>query len=1021
MEVYLLDIVEDIYTSNPVLIGKTFHSDEWKSCKISIKSCAYTVTIVFDNSEGNFLFFFSCCDNEIHFECIDMVENLNGIFSYLDRKYPSEEFAIEQTEKWFIQDPINRITKRCSCLLFTNGLGYKNHCILVDNLRADFADLVVIGKGGSYYENILLKKGIKGPCWLKITPETCDTDSWSNLHLTISSEDDISVIECQKQSPPLVMLYIKLVYTKENNHKLRRIFSMHLRSIICNSADEKVRPKSSDICVVNGEELGDLCIPSPNSLGSIYSIVNNNEMCSRFFSLFSSLDPDLVIGYDIHSQLSFLLERMGKKIDDTRGLVYSQCLTRNSVLTGSKQKVDIHGSYGRMYIDLNTLFKTISFSSDTSLTQIAKNEYNELFDPIQIIQSSEIKTVEGLKRKMMGALKEINLYQRITEKLQYIPITIKIANRCGALWNSILNQRTSFRSEYIILHSMFENDFIITEPSYGKKISEGYKGGFVLDPAIGKYDNIVLLFDFSSLYPSIVREYNLCFTDLSNLGSNKKILPHIFEQLTQERNDIRNKIRQTNDTGLVKKMDTEQNAIKLISNSIIGCHALPSFRFYCISLAKEITQKGRELLVKSKDNIENAKSVVIYGDTDSLMVKTSISNDDDMGQILELSEKIKKKVNIGFKCISLNLDKIFTHLLLIKKKQYVGYYKVTDCKGGFKKEPKLEMKGVDGIKKDICQVVKNSLLKTVHSILNGKSAKKLKEDIDKSIEDIRKHKVSRDFICTRTVKNFRRSFKKITQPQEVVAVYSVINGSLSLEQSSKASLKYVICKGRNVQYFDIINKMAYAVKGMTNDIMNNICIVEGSTANYTLAWGDFVGTKGEINTEWYITHQLKPSLSRLIVALKDVELDDTLEILQANTKKVTTLEKINELAIKCTKCQKETEVKGVYHELFMISPLYSIKCEHCKFTIDETIEGDILYYIKSHCFGAEGKPRIKNINYIRSLFDIGTFVIKKQASDNSDSIWIAIPKQTEKMLTSSYRKMQEKVQCTLSELLFHNK
>lgn len=98
------------------------------------------------------------------------------------------------------------------------------------------------------------------------------------------------------------------------------------------------------------------------------------------------------------------------------------------------------------------------------------------------------------------------------------------------------------RNEYLLLHAFHLKDYITPDKKIDKKEKDkgkififliafcdadiiytrfldgprrkaaAYTGGLVLDPKKGFYDKLVLLMDFNSLYPSIIQEYNLCFT-----------------------------------------------------------------------------------------------------------------------------------------------------------------------------------------------------------------------------------------------------------------------------------------------------------------------------------------------------------------------------------------------------------------------------------------------------------------------------------------------------------------------------
>jgi DNA polymerase alpha subunit A len=102
----------------------------------------------------------------------------------------------------------------------------------------------------------------------------------------------------------------------------------------------------------------------------------------------------------------------------------------------------------------------------------------------------------------------------------------------------------SERNEFLLLHAFTEKNFIVPDKQYGKKSVQNidefdmddtlngqhqkkgrtgkrkpaYMGGLVLEPRRGFYDKLILLMDFNSLYPSIIQEYNICFTTV-NLGA----------------------------------------------------------------------------------------------------------------------------------------------------------------------------------------------------------------------------------------------------------------------------------------------------------------------------------------------------------------------------------------------------------------------------------------------------------------------------------------------------------------------
>ena len=142
-----------------------------------------------------------------------------------------------------------------------------------------------------------------------------------------------------------------------------------------------------------------------------------------------------------------------------------------------------------------------------------------------------------------------------------------------------------------------------------------YSGGLVLEPKRGFYDRYILLLDFNSLYPSIIQEYNICFTtvdhahcpldeegysrlSLPDPSEPAGILPSEIRVLVERRRQVKQLMKgaQGNPEQYVQ-YDIRQKALKLTANSMYGCLGFANSRFYAKPLAAIVTGKGRQVCV----------------------------------------------------------------------------------------------------------------------------------------------------------------------------------------------------------------------------------------------------------------------------------------------------------------------------------------------------------------------------------------------------------------------------------------
>jgi len=148
----------------------------------------------------------------------------------------------------------------------------------------------------------------------------------------------------------------------------------------------------------------------------------------------------------------------------------------------------------------------------------------------------------SLLRLVDSTLLDATYALNIAAELNILPLAAQISGICGNPLSRTLAGGLSERNEYLLLHAFTERGFIVPDKLYTKHCpsyhtddnnnddldssttkGKSYTGGLVLDPKRGFYDSYVLLVDFNSLYPSIIQEYNICFTTVRSKSAEDQV------------------------------------------------------------------------------------------------------------------------------------------------------------------------------------------------------------------------------------------------------------------------------------------------------------------------------------------------------------------------------------------------------------------------------------------------------------------------------------------------------------------
>jgi len=267
----------------------------------------------------------------------------------------------------------------------------------------------------------------------------------------------------------------------------------------------------------------------------------------------------------------------------------------------------------------------------------------------------------------------------------------------------------------------------------GKK----YKGAIVVEPVPGIHFNVVVM-DFQSLYPSIIKVYNLGYQSIlcphEECRDNKvPDTPHwickkqraLESALIGSLRDLRvNWYKpKAKDSKLSKELrnwySVIQSALKVILNASYGVFGAETFDLYCPPVAEATAAIGRNIITQTINKARELGIEVIYGDTDSLFLKNP-----SLDKIEILAEWSRETLGM-----ELELDKFYRYAVLSsRKKNYLGILE----------DGKVDVKGLTGKKRHIPLLIKRSfdeLERRLSQVESPAEFEQAKKDIRKIIRE----------------------------------------------------------------------------------------------------------------------------------------------------------------------------------------------------------------------------------------------------------------------------------------------
>ncbi len=552
------------------------------------------------------------------------------------------------------------------------------------------------------------------------------------------------------------------------------------------SLDTETGKESGNLfCIgLSGEGYEKTFMVTEQKMKNVISCKDEEECLQKFRDEIVKEDPDIITGWNIIDfDLEYLKGLMKKhKIPFDIGRTNEQVRLRIESGFFKSSSADIPG---RQVLDAMNMIKD-PFIKEAPSIKNAEFESYALEDVSQALLGKG-KLIKGKERhaeiekiyttnqqKLVDYnILDCKLAYEILTTTKMLDLAIERSQLTGLSLDRLGASVAAFDSLYI--REARKRGWVSPTTHFTQK-EKGIIGGYVKSSKPGIYHNVLIL-DFKSLYPSIIRTFNIdpaSFLEKKEKGAiespNKAyfknqegILPQVIERLHQARERAKK-----------DKRELANYAIKIIMNSFFGVLANPNCRYFNYDMANAITHFGQMIIKLTAEEIEKKGYKVIYSDTDSVFIETNI----EKGKALTLGKELENYINEFYKgyvrkqyqrisFLELQFAKLYLSMMLPAvragakdaeekgaKKRYAGLLE----KAG---KEELEITGLEAIRGDWTEAAQDFQRELLMKVFHKESPEVF---IKAYIKKIQEGKMDTKLIYRKSIRKELHEYTKTTPP-----------------------------------------------------------------------------------------------------------------------------------------------------------------------------------------------------------------------------------------------------------------